>query len=251
MTSKHYVSVIVPTYHDWERLKLCMDALFVQTYPSDFYEVIIVNNDPNDKPVQLFLPENFKLIEEGKPGSYAARNAALLIAKGNIIAFTDSDCIPDPNWLKSSLVKLDKGAKRVAGKVELFFQSEKLTISELYEKAFAFDQKSNVKKGTSVTANMITWKESFSSVGNFDDSLMSGGDIEWGERAHIKGIPIVYASDVIVKHPARESIKAMLQKRRRLAGGKVNVKASQNKRSIVMLLLRGYFPLARVLIKLL
>ncbi|MEQ8961723.1 MAG: glycosyltransferase family A protein, partial [Coleofasciculus sp. C2-GNP5-27] len=62
---------------------------------------------------------------ESTPGSYAARNKGISLAKGEVIAFTDADCIPDAKWLESGLHRLltipDCGL--VAGRVELFFQN--------------------------------------------------------------------------------------------------------------------------------
>ncbi|WP_308873672.1 glycosyltransferase [Thiothrix subterranea] len=142
-----FVSIIVPTYRDWHRLKLCVNALTAQSYPSNAFEVIIINNDPDDHESNLNLPENFRLIVESKPGSYAARNAALALATGEIIAFTDSDCIPDKEWIKNAIARLDAGAERVAGRIELFFKSKKLTPAEIFEKAYAFDQISYIKRG--------------------------------------------------------------------------------------------------------
>src|SRR5690554_6136694 len=90
-----FVSVIIPTYHDWERLRLCLDSLNRQTYPKERYEIIVVNNDPEDVvPANFVVPNNFTILEESKPGSYAARNRAIQAAKGEIYAFTDSDCQP-------------------------------------------------------------------------------------------------------------------------------------------------------------
>lgn len=244
-----FISVIVPTYHDWDRLRLCIAALAKQSYPSDAFEVIIVNNDPDDHGLNLKLPENFKLITQGKPGSYAARNAALSLAIGEIIAFTDSDCIPDKDWIKNAVARLDEGAERVAGRVELFFKSEKLTFIEIYEKAYAFDQASYVKSGGAVTANMITWRKHFDTVGWFNDSLMSGGDNEWGWRANDFGIPVEYAPEVVVKHPARNSLAAMLQKCRRVAGGTINIDRKETRHSLLMFLLRGYLPSVSALLK--
>jgi cellulose synthase/poly-beta-1,6-N-acetylglucosamine synthase-like glycosyltransferase len=250
-TEANFISVIIPSYHDWSRLQLCLDALDKQSYPQELYEIIAVNNDPADKaPNSFILPGNCTLLEEGRPGSYAARNAALAIAKGEIIAFTDSDCIPDEKWLTHAAERLQHGAERIAGRVELFFKSDKLTLAEIYEKAFAFDQELNAKRGGSVTANMITWRKHFDAVGWFNDSLMSGGDNEWGWRAKDLGIPIQYAPDVVVKHPARNSIRAILQKKRRVAGGAVNIDREETSQSVFMLLIRGFLPPARMLIKL-
>jgi len=95
-----FVSVIIPTYRDWNRLKLCVNALKNQTYPKNRFEAIVVNNDPADPCPYCPLPDNFVLTTEGKPGSYAARNAGIKIAKGDILAFTDSDCIPYSDWIE-------------------------------------------------------------------------------------------------------------------------------------------------------
>ena len=247
--NKIKVSVIIPTYHDWDRLALCIEALKNQSYPAELFEVIIVNNDPNDIGPELNLSKNFQVISESRPGSYAARNAGLAIAKGKIIAFTDSDCIPDKDWILNAVARLEAGAERVAGRVELFFKSNKLTLAEIYEKAYAFDQESNAKGGGSVTANMITWRKHFDTVGWFNDSLMSGGDYEWGWRANDFGIPIQYAPEVAVKHPARDSLAAMFQKWRRVAGGAVNTDRKEVIQSLLMLLIRGYLPPIRKLFK--
>ncbi|WP_029935156.1 glycosyltransferase family 2 protein [Thiomicrospira pelophila] len=249
MSEKLKISVIIPTYHDWPRLQLCLNALEAQTIRQQDFEILVVNNDPQDTPpIELKLPTNCQLLSEQKPGSYAARNAALGIAKGEVIAFTDSDCIPEENWLINAVERLQKGAERIAGRVELFFKSDKLTLAEIYEKAFAFDQESNAKAGGSVTANMITWRKHFDTVGWFNDSLMSGGDNEWGWRAKDLGIPIQYAPDVVVKHPARDSLKEIFQKQKRVSGGAAARSRSKFyglTRSIIM----GFLPPRAILLQ--
>lgn len=53
-----FVSIIIPTYRDWERLALCISALDKQTYSKDLFEVIIVNNDAQDQaPSNYYLPK--------------------------------------------------------------------------------------------------------------------------------------------------------------------------------------------------
>lgn len=214
------ISVIIPAYHDWGRLKLCVEAISKQDLSSDDYEVIIVNNDPQDKPPEDFeMPINVVLIEEGRPGSYAARNAALKIARGEAIAFTDSDCIPRPEWLSSGLGYLQEGVDRVAGRVELFFQNDRLTWAEIYEKAFSFRQHKSVADGLCVTANLFTWRAVLDEVGHFDDRLMSGGDGEWNRRATAMHKSIVFGYKATVLHPSRAKVAELIGKRKRVAGG--------------------------------
>ena len=240
------VSVIIPTYHDWDRLNMCLGALENQTYPADFIEIIVVNNEPGDTPVLNNYPHNLVLINESKPGSYAARNAALRVATGDIVAFTDSDCIPDSRWIELAVKRLERGIEsgvvRIAGGVELFFDTSRLTAVQCYEKIFAFDQLAGALLGVSVTANMITWRDSFFNVGFFNDSLMSGGDVEWGRRAHISGLKIEYAPEVVVKHPARASLSDLLQKRRRVSGGVFKMECCGSYFLFLKALVKGCFP---------
>lgn len=219
-----YVTVIIPTYKDWQRLILCLEALGNQSYPSNLFEVVIVNNAPGDKiPSYLILQKNWKLIEEEKPGSYAARNAALRIAKGTLVGFTDSDCIPDHDWIKNAveIFKQDISVHRLAGSVNIFYQKKKATWIELYDRVYGFNQEQNSKKGLSVTANMFTYRESFSLVGLFNEETMSGGDFEWAKRAQEKGLFIKFAPNVNVSHPARNTLKLLFQKAKRVGKGQV------------------------------
>lgn len=242
-----FVTVIIPTYRDWYRLNLCLKSLAQQTYPLDKYEIIVVNNDPKDiLPNDMILPQNCILTSEGKPGSYAARNRALMMARGEIVAFTDSDCIPHESWLKNAVRELNAGADRIAGNIELFYSSDNPNFAEVYEKAFAFDQLKNATNGISATANMITWRDNFDIVGLFNEKLMSGGDFEWGNRANDKGLNISFVEDVTVSHPARNSLKAILQKRKRVAGGSVVINSGN---SYLILIVRGFTPPLRLILK--
>ena len=73
-------SVVIPYYRDFERLLLLLEHLNCQTIQSDYWEAIVVNNDPD---LPLKLPEGFSvsyrlnLFEEPTPGSYAARNKGI------------------------------------------------------------------------------------------------------------------------------------------------------------------------------
>jgi len=221
-----FVSVIIPTYHDWERLKLCLEALKLQTYPQDRFEVIVINNDPEDPVPEIVLPPNFQIILESKPGSYAARNKGISIAKGEVLAFTDSDCIPWEDWIVKAVKRLLDGAERVGGWVELFYHSEKLSCAEIFDKVYGFSQEEYVADGWSVTANMIAWCRFFEIVGPFNESLMSGGDMEWGIRAKNKGISIEFGKEVVVRHPARSKMEDLKKKKRRIMGGKANISHS-------------------------
>lgn len=246
MTEQPFVSVIIPTYNDWQRLVVCLAALSAQTYPSDRFEVLVINNNPEDSPPSSLALSNLRIINEALPGSYAARNTGIALAKGDILAFTDSDCVPDIRWIENAVSNLLLGgAKRLAGKVELIFRSKRRNLAEIYEEKFSFLQDRHANDGFAATANMVTWKTCFCEVGIFNAGLMSGGDYEWGARAQKCGIAIRYAPDVIVRHPARDSIRSLLQRRRRILGGRHQI-STVRKVSMVRLLFLGFLPPLRI-----
>ena len=130
-----FVSVIVPTFSDWDRLKLCLDAIKAQDYPKNKFEVLVVNNNPEELPPYDIEFYNIRLINENKPGSYAARNAAINVAKGDIFAFTDSDCIPDELWLHEGVKAIISNEQNsiVAGLINVFPKiKDKPNIFEFY-----------------------------------------------------------------------------------------------------------------------
>lgn len=221
-SEKPFISVIVPTFRDWPRLQLCLNCLSQQTYPQRGFEIVVVNNDPEDRPpADLQCPENCILIEEDGHGSYAARNKALKVVRGDIVAFTDSDCLPDKQWIESA-VKIflsDESISRIGGEVQVFsVEGNSPDIALPYESLFALEQTEFVKNGAAITANMFTRKEVIEAVGGFDASLKSGGDAEWGYRAQHAGFSIIFSSLVRVQHPAR-SFQELLAKNKRIVGG--------------------------------
>ena len=76
-----FVSIIIPTYKDWDRLKICLNALNDQSYPYNKFEVVVINNDTNNLPPYKINNLNVKLINEKTIGSYAARNAGIKLQK--------------------------------------------------------------------------------------------------------------------------------------------------------------------------
>lgn len=222
------VSVIVPTYCDAEQLELCLKALEHQTLASQNYEVIVVNNNVNDNLEPLIARfSKAILVVEPKPGSYSARNAGLDIASGEIIAFTDADCIPEPDWLEKGRARLvaTPNCGLVAGNIRLFYRDpDAPNPCELYEQLFAFPQKRFLEQDHyGATANVFTYRKVIDDVGGFDSELKSGGDLHWGQKVYAAGYAMVYAPEVCINHPARSGIQELHKKLRRVVKGHCNL----------------------------
>lgn len=240
------VSVIIPTYKDSVRLSRCLKALSEQEFDADAFEVIVVNNYPEEVLPNFFsIPKNFFAITEKKPGSYAARNAGLEIARGNIIAFTDSDCIPDKDWLFNavSLFEGNPTTERISGPVKIFCKEKDPSVVELYDSIYAFPQKKYAENGLGVTANLFVQKQVFGKVGLFNSKTMSGGDLEWGSRAQEAGSLLQYSDEVIINHPARDSLRSLFKKAKRVGEGQVIfTKGKEGFWDLLIEILRGLRP---------
>lgn len=232
--SKPLVSVIIPAFNDNARLKICLKALEEQTFPKDCYEVIVVDNaSAEDIKGVVSKFGRVKFAFESQPGSYAARNKGISLAKGEVIAFTDSDCIPDSEWIKRGVAILQSidSCGLVAGRIDLFFQNpEHPTAVELYESIeMSFSQEENIEKDHfGVTANLFTFKSVIDNVGCFDYTLKSGGDREWGRRVFEAGYQQIYADDALVAHPARYSFSQLYKRVARFTGGQYDLFMSKN-----------------------
>ena len=98
-------SVIVPTWNRPVELATCLRALVSLDYPADRYEVVVVD-DGSDPPVEpprdLARPGlRVRVLAQPNRGPSAARNEGARAAEGEMLAFTDDDCAPDPGWLRS------------------------------------------------------------------------------------------------------------------------------------------------------
>lgn len=216
------VTVIVPVRNDAERLEKCLHALACQTYPDNRFEVLVADNGSDIPPSAVVERFAFaRLIRHPEGGSYAARNEALRHAAGEIIAFTDSDCLPQVDWLSRGVAACcrEENCGLIAGRVQVFYRNPMAPSAvEVLEAVSAFPQRRYVEVDRfGVTANVFTFRHVFDAVGLFNDELHSSGDAEWGRRVHGSGLRVVYADDVVVRHPARHSINQLRTKIERVA----------------------------------
>lgn len=238
-----FVSVIVPVWNDTARLNHCLKALEAQTYPDDSYEVIVVDNNSAEATehdgaklcdvVSAHVPA--RLVNERTPGSYAARNTGLNHARGDIIAFTDSDCIPASDWIESGVDRLaGSDCAVVAGRIEIFPRvAGRPNAVEQYEKLVALAQKEFVEKYQfGATANLFALREVFVQVGPFLAEVKSGGDLEWGRRVTSAGYRLEYLDSARVLHPARSSFAELYSKIVRVTGGLHDLKRLKGRRYV-------------------
>ena len=211
------MSVIVPVRDAAATLPALLGALAAQTHPS--YEVIVVDDASRDATPELLARHPLApqvVVAEGN-GSYAARNAGLAAATGTVVAFTDADCVPSPDWLAAAAASL--GPREVlAGRVRQR-RREGAGVVERYDRATYLDQRDLVRQGFAATANLITWAAVLRELGGFDGTLRSSGDRELGTRLAAAGVPVRYCEQACVEHEPRTSASELWRLHRRLGRG--------------------------------
>jgi glycosyltransferase involved in cell wall biosynthesis len=231
------VTVIIPVHNDVTHLKKCLTALAAQDYPPDRVSVVVVDNGSTED-LASALPAGdgrFSLVSEPQRGSYAARNTGVRNAIGDVLAFTDADCLPRTDWISrgtAALVALD-GPDAVAGEVNLMFQygSKPSTGPEFYEVIEGFNQRRFVDEWHfGATANLFVTVKVFERVGDFNNSLQSGGDLDWGGRLKAAGFRLDFAPDAIVDHPSRPSWSEHTSKSVRVAHGLADLTSHRSTR---------------------
>ena len=206
------VSVIIPAKiesdRDLERLRGCINALYCQTYPYADYEVLLIDNNSSVK-LDFSNFGNVRIFEERSPGSYAARNRGINEAKGEMLAFTDADCIPSSDWIQSGVNGL-QCSDLVAGKIVFLFETR--SIVEYIDSLLHLAQERYVSYGYGATANLFVKRAVFDSVGLFNDRFTHLGDREFGQRATKAGHKIIFSPTASISHPARSSLIDLLNK---------------------------------------
>ena len=211
------MSVIVPHYRDLRGLERCLAALEAQSYPADRREVIVADNASPEGPevVERTIRGRARLVVEPEKGAGPARNRGVSVAGGEILAFIDSDCVAEPDWLEAGVRAL-AGHDLVGGRVRVLVEDpRRMSAAEAFERVFAFDFKTYIeKKGFTGAGNLFCPRPVFDAVGGFRTRVSE--DVEWSKRAQAQGFKLGYAPAAVVGHPGRRTWQELRAKWKRV-----------------------------------
>jgi len=200
------VSIIVPVYNGEKNIAECIESLLNLDYPREKLEIIIVDNNSKDRTKEIIEKYEVKYLFEARRGQFYARNTGIENSKGELLAFTDSDCVVDKNWLKYLVRNFThEEIGGVGGKVVAY---KPASIVEKYSAMFVLNQENNIneKMPYIITANAAYRRSVFEDVGLFDGAQFSGGDVDMGWRVVWGGYKLVYEPNAIVYHKHRTSL---------------------------------------------
>ena len=224
------VSVVIPVYNCEKFIGKCLQSLAVLNHPD--YEVIVIDGGSIDRTRQVCSEYPWvRLLCEENAGVSRSRNIGIKMARGNFIAFTDGDCIADPEWL-GQLEKLFADP-RVAGvggdQLSPEDESEKGAQIHAFMKAISFsmDYVKNIKSicqtDHNPTCNVMYRKSVLDEVGGFDESLRDGEDLDLDLQIRRRGYCLLYNPNAIVRHYRPNSYHAYARKMRRYGSGQADL----------------------------
>lgn len=202
-----FFSIIVPTFDRPEALMTCVQGIRQLDYPRDRFEVIIVD-DGSLFPVEVPKNDGSNLVSitclrQLNSGPASARNFGAEHARGDILAFTDDDCIPTPQWLRELAQSFNDrpiglvGGRTVNGLAEnLYSTASQMIVDEAY--AYFLSRESDLRFFSS--NNMAVSAKLFHESGAFDSSFRTSEDRDFCDRWIRRGHPLVYAPKAIVCH---------------------------------------------------
>jgi cellulose synthase/poly-beta-1,6-N-acetylglucosamine synthase-like glycosyltransferase len=212
------ISVIIPVFDQALELDRCLQALARQSLDRRRFEVLVVDNGSAKPAKRLSRRHRTRFLIQPLAGSYAARNLGAERARHPLLAFTDADCLPHPDWLGQAVAAARKqpGTAAWGGRIDMPRGAEPTAVERL-EAHWGRNQRRWVEReGWADTANLIVRRAAFNRAGGFPE-VLSGGDQLFGARLRSQGMDLGYLDQAAVTHPPQRHLEEFFTRQRRLA----------------------------------
>jgi GT2 family glycosyltransferase len=221
------ISVIVPARDAQSTLPALLAALLAQASARDDAEVIVVDSGSSDRTGDLARAAGAVVVRESRPGASTARNAGLRVARGELIAFTDSDCIPQPGWLDELVSEFDHAPETGACGGPVVAAPPSGLIQRYAERAGHVSQETAVGDPFLpylVTANCAYRRHVLDALGGFSEELRNGEDTEVAWRMQLElGLDVSYVPGAVVQHVHRSTLRGIWRQWVRVGWGSVQL----------------------------
>jgi cellulose synthase/poly-beta-1,6-N-acetylglucosamine synthase-like glycosyltransferase len=223
------VSIIIPIYNERKNIENCLKAIKTQTYPE--IEIIVVDNGSIDNSVEIVGDNADKVVYEKRRGITFAKNTGIKAAKGEFIATTDADCIPDKRWIEElikcfndSLIVSVGGQNSMSPDAPIFERCVDLVLRFLSNVAGSrYISNMEYIKSTfhNPGCNVMYRKSVLDELGGFNERLLTVEDEELDFRIRLKGYKILFTPFATVYHKRRSNWKDFTKQVYRYAIGRM------------------------------
>ena len=194
-------SVIVPAYNAADTLPACLHALLHQTVARSEYEVIVVDDGSTDGTGETVPQSEVVLISQAHRGPAAARNSGIRAARGELLLFTDADCVPTPNWIEAMTLPFVN--PDVAGCKGVYRTHQRNLLARFVQ--VEYEERYRTMEGTTSIDFVDTYSAAYRrkvlvDEGCFSEEILAAEDAELSFRLAQRGHKLVFNPQGIVYH---------------------------------------------------
>lgn len=216
------LAVVVPVYNDPNGIESTLESI-----STDAPSVAVVNNGSSDRTPEVARTyerdyDHVSLYTESAvQSSYAARNTGIRHTDADVLAFLDADMRVSKNYFDRAVATLhDCELDYLGCRVDLTIPDDQQTLTARYNAHTGFPVEQYLTRHRyAPTCTLVVRREVFEDVGLFDPRLVSGGDVEFGNRVDAAGYDMGYCADAVAYHPVRSSFRSLYAKNVRVGRG--------------------------------
>jgi glycosyltransferase involved in cell wall biosynthesis len=195
------VSVVVPVYNGEATIEDCVNSLLQIDFPASEREIILVDNASIDDTGKILsrFNDRIRVVHETKRGAAAARNRGIVSARGEIVAFTDADCVVERGWLANLVAPLTKESIGIVGG-KILAKRPCNPIEAFGESIHDHEQAINVYEPPHVITMNWASRVSVLRENLFDEKFLRSQDVDLSYRILQRGYRFVFAPAAVVYH---------------------------------------------------
>jgi len=206
------IIVVIPTYNSESTIKKCLDSIFKLDYPN--FKVVIVDGHSKDNTIKIASKYNVEILFENIGNRAGACNVAIEKFSDKFIAFTDADCVVEPNWLNelyktindSNDIGCATGPNITPSDSSKFSKGVGIVLGSFLGSGFSTHAKIKnkfIEVESAPGCNVLYRDGIFNKIGVFDTNLKTAEDADINYRLRKNGYRIIYNPNALVYHYRR------------------------------------------------